>query len=157
MPRRTVVPRLSAGWAMLALLLLWPTYFFPVLWGALYLILDPLNVWLGNRSLLGYIARGDWRPIVALSLGCLICAVFWEMWNYYSYPRWTYQIPFVGFLRVFEMPLLGYLGYPVFAWELYALYHAALGVLGRRQVGGYLQVCPDDPGSPPVVAEQWGN
>jgi hypothetical protein len=29
------------------------------------------------------------------------------------------------------MPILGYLGYIPFAWELYALYQFAWGVLGR--------------------------
>ena len=86
---------------------------------------------LGNRSLLRYTAAGNWRPHLALSLGCLICGFFWEMWNYYSYPKWIYDVPVVGFLRVFEMPLLGYLGYLAFAWELFALYHLLAGSRGR--------------------------
>ena len=56
------------------------------------------------------------------------------MWNYYSYPKWVYHVPLFGFLRVFEMPLLGYLGYVVFAWELFALYHLLAGV--SRSLGG---------------------
>jgi hypothetical protein len=43
------------------------------------------------------------------------------MWNFLSYPKWTYHTPGTEFFRVFEMPLLGYLGYLPFAWELYAL------------------------------------
>lgn len=60
---------------------------------------------------------------MGLAVGCLICAFFWEMWNFYSYPRWVYHVPLVGFLHVFEMPLLGYLGYIPFSRELFALYH----------------------------------
>ena len=82
----------------------------------------------GNRSLLHYTAGGDWRPHAASSLGCLICGFSWEMWNFYSYPKWIYDVPFVGFLRLFEMPLVGYLGYVVFAWELFALYHLLAGI-----------------------------
>ena len=37
-------------------------------------------------------------------------------------------MPFVGFWKVFEMPLLGYLGYIPFAMELYAIYQFARGL-----------------------------
>jgi hypothetical protein len=128
---RVVLILFVAGWLMLALLLTWPLYFFPLLWGAVCLILDPVNVWFKNRSLLKFTAAGDWRPLIALSTGCLVCGFFWEMWNFYSYPKWIYRVPFVDFLYVFEMPLLGYLGYLVFAWELYVLYHLMTGILGQ--------------------------
>ncbi|NPA90872.1 MAG: hypothetical protein GXO55_05420 [Chloroflexi bacterium] len=120
------------GWIMLALMLRWPRYFFFFIWGSLYLILEPLNVWLGNRHLLEWTARRDWRPIAALWSGVLFTAFFWEMWNYYSYPKWVYTIPFVDFAHVFEMPLLGYLGYLPFALELFALYHFIVGLLGDK-------------------------
>jgi hypothetical protein len=92
-----IVPRpaillalLTTGCLMLALLLLWPRYFFPFAWISVYLMLEPLNVWLGNRSLIEHTAEGDWRPVLALWLGCLICGFFWEMWNVHSYPKWVY-------------------------------------------------------------------
>src|SRR5437867_7231250 len=62
-----------------------------------------------------YLERGDWRPIVSLSVGALICGFFWEMWNYYSWPKWIYHTPGAQFLEVFEMPLLGYGGFLSFA------------------------------------------
>jgi hypothetical protein len=43
------------------------------------------------------------------------------MWNFYSWPKWVYHTPGAQFLHVFEMPLLGYLGYIPFALELFAL------------------------------------
>jgi hypothetical protein len=134
----------AAGWVMLALLLRWPLYFFPFVWGSVYLIIEPINVWLGNRSLLDWTASGDWRPVIALAVGCLICGFFWEMWNFYSYPKWDYDVPFVDFLRVFEMPLLGYLGYIPFSWELFALYHLVAGIAGRKRSADFVQVCPND-------------
>jgi hypothetical protein len=139
--RGTVLALFLAGWLMLALLLLWPRYFFPFLWLSVYFILDPVNVWLRRPSLLQYIAKGDWRPVLALSVGCLICGWFWEMWNFWSYPRWVYHVPFVDFLHVFEMPLLGYLGYIPFSWELFALYHLMSGWLGRSD--SFVQVGSD--------------
>jgi hypothetical protein len=129
-----------AGWLMLALVLFWPRYFYPFIWLSVYFILAPLNVWLGHRSLSEYTAVGDWRPILALWMGCLICGFFWEMWNFYSYPKWVYRVPFVNFWHIFEMPLLGYLGYLPFALELFALYHLVIGLLKRDDLRSFVQV-----------------
>jgi hypothetical protein len=109
------------GLAMLALALVWPRYCYPFVWTSVWLILEPLNWRLGRQHLLEDLRHGDWRPVIALSLGALICGFFWEMWNYYSYPKWVYHTPGAQFLRVFEMPLLGYAGYIPFALELFAL------------------------------------
>ena len=65
---------------------------------------------------------------------------FWEMWNFYSYPKWIYQIPFVDFLRVFEMPILGYGGYIPFALELFAMYHFVTGLLGVAPATSYIRL-----------------
>ncbi len=121
------------GWLMLALLLRWPRYFFPLVWVSVYFILEPVNVWRGNRSLAEFTREGDWRPVVALWTGSLVCGFFWEFWNYWSYPKWVYEVPFVDVLRVFEMPLLGYGGYLPFALELHAVYHLMQGAFGRRR------------------------
>lgn len=146
---RTIVPTrptllciFSSGWLMLILLLIWPQYFFPFLWLSLYFILEPINMWLGNRSLLQYTAKKDWRPVFALWLGCLICSFFWEMWNFYSFPKWVYQVPVVNFLHIFEMPLLGYLGYLPFSLELFAITHLVLGLLKRKNYQDFIQVFP---------------
>lgn len=133
-----------AGVIMLVLLLAWPTYFFPFVWLSLYFMIDPLNVWLGNRSLLGYIARGDWRPIFALWTGCMICGFFWEMWNIYSYPKWIYSIPFFDFFHIFEMPVLGYLGYLPFSMELFCLYHLMTGFIKTGKLQNYVQIIPGE-------------
>jgi hypothetical protein len=129
--KRTTIAFFILGWTMLALLLVWPTVFFPFIWFSLYFILEPVNVWLGNRSLTDWTRKGDWRPVVALWLGVLLTAFFWEMWNYYSYPKWVYHVAWGNWLHVFEMPLLGYGGYLPFALELYAFHHIIMGLLGR--------------------------
>jgi hypothetical protein len=142
--RATSLGFFIAGWLMLALLLLWPRYFFPFVWIAIYFILEPTNVWLGNRSLLHATASGDWRPVVALWTGCLLCGFFWEMWNFRSFPKWTYHVPFVDFWHVFEMPLLGYLGYLPFSLELFALYQLVMGTLKHKEAAHFIQVLPDE-------------
>ena len=139
---QTLVILSATGWLMMALLLLWPRYFYPFVWGAAYLIIEPFNAWQGGRTLLMDTNRGDWRPLMALFTGCLICGFFWEMWNFYSYPRWIYHIPFVDFLRIFEMPLLGYLGYLPFSMELFALYHLITGLLRQGGNSDYIHLTP---------------
>ncbi|MBI5954568.1 MAG: hypothetical protein HY865_23170 [Chloroflexi bacterium] len=140
--KRTTVSFFILGWVMLALLLLYPKIFFPFIWFSIYFILEPLNVWLGNRSLAHWTAKGDWRPVIALWLGVLLTAFFWEMWNYFSYPKWIYHVSWGNWLHVFEMPLLGYGGYLPFALELYAIYHLIVGFLGDKSTD-YVKVMPD--------------
>lgn len=120
-----------AGMAMFAAMINWPKVFFPFLWISIYFITEPINIWLGNRHLATWTRRGDWRPVIALWLGVLLTAFFWEMWNFYSYPKWVYHVPWGDFWHIFEMPLLGYGGYLPFALELYALYHLVSGFLGQ--------------------------
>ncbi len=131
--KRTTVSFFVAGWLMLALMLIWPRIFFPFVWLSLYFIFEPINVWMGNRSLADWTQKGDWRPVIALWLGVLLTAFFWEMWNFYSYPKWIYEVPWGNWLHIFEMPLLGYGGYLPFALELYALYHLGIGVFSPKQ------------------------
>lgn len=117
---------LAAGGAMLALMLVWPRRFYPFCWLSLIFLLDPVAHRLGRPSLLGHLGRGDWRPVVGLALGALLCGVFWELWNWRSYPKWVYDTPGWDFWHVFEMPLFGYLGYLPFGLELYPLTHLLL-------------------------------
>ncbi|HET9590775.1 MAG TPA: hypothetical protein VFO91_18440 [Anaerolineales bacterium] len=130
--KRTTIPFFGAGWLMLGLMLVWPAVFFPFIWLSLFFIIEPINIWKGNRSLTSWTGKGDWRPVIALWLGVLLTAFFWEMWNYYSYPKWIYHVPWGAWLHIFEMPLLGYGGYLPFALELYALYHLVAGWLGHE-------------------------
>ncbi len=131
--RLTTLACFGAGLLMLVLMWAWPSWFFPFVWISIYLITEPLNVWLGNRHLAQYTRYGDWKPVIALWLGVLITAFFWEMWNYFSYPKWVYHVPWGNCCHIFEMPLLGYGGYLPFALELYALYHLVVGLTGQKE------------------------
>jgi hypothetical protein len=127
--KRTTRLFFVVGLAMFVLLMLWPRYFFPFTWLFMAFILEPINVWFGNRSIGDWTQKGNWRPVIALWLGVLSCGFFWEMWNYFSYPKWVYDVPLVGFWHIFEMPLLGYFGYLPFALELFAVVHLVMGLL----------------------------
>jgi hypothetical protein len=130
----------GAGCLMLFFVLCWPDLFFPLVWMAVTCLIEPVNARLGNRSLLDDLARGDWRPTIALGGGCLICGFCWEMWNFFSYPKWVYRIPYADWLPLFEMPLAGYLGYLPFSLELFALYHLVTGPLHPERNRRYLRL-----------------
>jgi hypothetical protein len=119
--RAVFVGLFVVGLAMLSAMLVWPELFYPFAWISLVLIVEPINYWSGRPYFLKNLRVGDWRTVLSLAVGALVCGFFWEMWNYYSFPKWSYHIPALDFLRIFEMPLLGYGGYIPFALELYAL------------------------------------
>lgn len=140
-----------AGWLMLAAVFVLPRYSAAFMWISLYFIFDPLNVWLGHRNIMQRTGRGDWREVIALWVGALLCGFFWEMWNYYSSPKWVYEVPFVDFWYVFEMPLLGYLGYLPFALELFALYYLLAGWFAPGQLQAYVDLVSEPPPGAPTV------
>jgi len=128
-----------SGLVFLSAVLIFPKYFYYLIWISLFFIFDPINYWLGNKNLLTFFSNKNYVLIKALSIGSLICGFFWEMWNYFSYPKWIYHLPFVNFLHVFEMPLLGYIGYIPFSFELFAIYQMMAGIFKKR-FDGYLQI-----------------
>ncbi|MBT8401374.1 MAG: hypothetical protein KJO98_12920 [Rhodothermia bacterium] len=111
----------AAGVASLLLVVTWPRVFYPLVWGIPFFLIEPLNQQLGRSSLFNYLGRGNWRPVISLALGALLCGLFWEFWNFYSYPKWIYDTPGVNWAHVFEMPVLGYIGYLPFGLALYAM------------------------------------
>jgi len=101
----------------------------PLVWLGWLLLLEPINHRRGRPSWLCDLARGDASRLSALLASGVICGVLWEAWNYWAATKWTYTVPYWGEIKVFEMPVLGYLGFPPFALECYAMYHAVRGTL----------------------------
>lgn len=104
------------------------------LWVSLILMLDPINRRLGAPSILADWAAGRWGRTASLMAGGLICGFFWEFWNYWAIAKWTYRLPFLGPLesyRLFEMPLLGYLGFLPFAIECWVLLNFVIAATDR--------------------------
>lgn len=104
---------LLVGFSSLVLLLLYPTFFFPFMWLCFIFICEPWNdfILLKNR-----------QKIVSLGISALICGIFWEFWNWLSGAHWRYEIPFFSKPKIFQMPLLGYLGFVPFGVEIYSMY-----------------------------------
>lgn len=115
----------GVGVGTLALSLIFPRQCFPFLWLSLLLFLDPINAHWGEASVIGLLRGRAYAPIARLMAAGLICGFFWEMWNYWSLPKWYYTVPYVGFGKIFEMPVLGYGGYLPFALEIFVVYHVA--------------------------------
>ena len=111
------------GGVMLLLPLLWPLYTFPLVWGGFVFLLEPVNFRKGRPSLLKGLEEGTLVAFYRLLLAGLICGGLWEFWNYWSSAKWIYTVPWVGEIKLFEMPILGFLGFPPFAVECYVLAH----------------------------------
>lgn len=110
----TVLAIASAGLMGIGI---YPDYLFPLLWLSPLFILTSIQRIAGMETIFTPLRSGNWSRIFLLALSALICGVFWEMWNYFSYAKWLYSIPFVQKFHLFEMPLLGYAGYLPFGLE----------------------------------------
>jgi hypothetical protein len=95
----------------------WPDYLFPLLWLSPLIIVVTVQNISGQSTILAPLGKGDWRPVWLPALAALFCGFFWELWNFKSYAHWVYSIPFVQKFHIFEMPILGFLGYLPFGLE----------------------------------------
>ncbi|MFB3819815.1 MAG: DUF4332 domain-containing protein [Candidatus Methylomirabilales bacterium] len=139
----------AVGLAMLLAPLLWPRYAFPLIWGFAVFLLDPV-CYLSRRvpSFLAQFERGDPRPFLRLLLAGLICGGLWEFWNHWAYTKWLYTVPYFEDAKWFEMPPLGFLGFPPFALECYVL----VNVLTLFRRGRGWEGAPAGPGAPRRLA-----
>ena len=101
----------------LALVGVFPNVLFPMLWVSPLLIVVSLQAMTHERHLLSDIRTGTWTMVIVSAVSAIICGFFWEMWNYFSMAKWIYSIPYVQQYHLFEMPLLGYMGYLPFGLE----------------------------------------
>ncbi|MFA5109896.1 MAG: hypothetical protein WC443_00670 [Desulfobaccales bacterium] len=114
---------LLIGVACLVLPLVWPRYAFPLVWGAFFFLLDPWCDLMGGDSLIRSFMAGERRQHLCLLAAGLICGLWWEAWNWFAITKWVYTLPVLGFGKVFEMPILGYLGFPPFALQAAVMYN----------------------------------
>ena len=125
LPARVAWASVAAGLLFIALPLVNPHFFFPLIWGSLFFLLEPINARLHLPSMLASTLSGRWRPVLVFALAGLTCGFLWEMWNSQAMPRWIYHVPLVPQQRLFEMPYLGYAGYLPFGLECFAIYTLA--------------------------------
>ena len=80
-----------------------------------------------------------------LLLGGLICGGLWEFWNFWAYTKWLYTVPYFENLKWFEMPPLGFLGFPPFALECYVLVNLLNAVRRGRNWEAWERTGPGAP------------
>ena len=123
---------LFVGFFMLVLPLVFPDYFFPLVWGAFAFLLEPLCARFGARSLLMDGRKGEWTTLVRLLLAGILCGGYWELCNFWSLEKWIYTVPFFSKGKLFEMPYLGFLGFPPFCVECFVMTNALYLLRGGR-------------------------
>jgi hypothetical protein len=122
---------LLLGTASLVLPLAFPRYAFPLVWVAFFFLLDPLTALLGGDSLITRFLKGERRQHLCLLTAGLICGLWWEFWNSLATAKWVYTLPVLNFCKIFEMPVLGYLGFLPFALEAAVMYNFAKALEAR--------------------------
>lgn len=100
-----------------------PQYFFPLIWVGFIFLLEPFLYRFGGKSLLRDLEEGNPKKIYLLLTAGLICGVLWEFWNFWAHSKWIYTVPFFDEAKGFEMPYLGFLGFPPFAVQVYGMYN----------------------------------
>jgi hypothetical protein len=97
---------------------------FGFVWLGFILLLDPLNARAGRPSFLAAWRAGDRAFVGKWLIAGIVCGLLWEFWNYWALAKWRYVgVPVFPSIRLFEMPVAGYLGFPPFALEVFAMYH----------------------------------
>ncbi len=129
-PRKRAVV-LVLGTVSVVLPLAWPDVFYPLIWGSVIFLLEPWNRDHARRSFLRDLEQGEAGPFVRTLAAGLVCGGLWEVWNYWARTKWIYTVPGFEDVKLFEMPVLGFLGFPPFAVECLVLLRF-LGAVGDR-------------------------
>jgi hypothetical protein len=106
---------LALGVLSIAAPLAWPREAFPLVWGATLWIPELWNRRAGRPSLLADLEAGRCERPLQLLTGGLLAGVVWEAFNFVARCKWIYAVPGLEEWKVFEMPLAGFLGFPVLA------------------------------------------
>jgi len=62
--------------------------------------------------------------VVRLLVAVLLCGLVWESLNFIALQKWIYTVRGLEELKIFEMPALGFLGFPALALDAFAAYAA---------------------------------
>jgi hypothetical protein len=122
----------ALGLIMLVLPLVYPALFFPCVWVGLIFLLEPACARSKGPSVLREAENGQWTTLVRLLLAGLLCGGYWELCNFWSLEKWIYTVPFFSQGKLFEMPYLGFLGFPPFCVQCFVMANAVFLVRGGR-------------------------
>ncbi|MDX1642862.1 MAG: DUF4332 domain-containing protein [Thermoanaerobaculia bacterium] len=111
--------------------LVWPRFTFPLVWGATLWLPELWNYRAREPSFLGDLERGDPRRLLRFLVGGLFAGIAWESLNFWARSKWIYTVPGFEDWKLFEMPVAGFLGFPVLAVAAFSFW-----TLLRRIVRG---------------------
>jgi len=124
--RATDTAFIVLGAAMLLVPLLAPSriaaYLFGLVWLGFLFLLEPINRRLYLPSFEGDLARGSRARLYSFLAAGWVCGWLWEFWNYWARAGWIYTFPIGQQWKIFQMPAPGYLAFPVYALECFAMY-----------------------------------
>ena len=146
-PRRMTYTLQWIGLVTGGLALLFPYYLAPLVWGSLTLIIDPWNYRRGAVSLLRDLEVGNLGRLGRILLAGLICGVVWESLNFFAPQKWIYTVRGLEGFKVFEMPLIGFLGFPALALDCLAAY----AMFSSWLLGNRTWENAEDLSSPPLL------
>lgn len=114
----------GVGAFMVGLSLAFSYYLAPLVWGSLSFLIDPWNYRKGARSVLADVENGHLGLLLRLLVSGLVCGLVWESFNFLAPQKWIYTVRGLEELKLFEMPVLGFLGFPALAVDAFAAYAA---------------------------------
>jgi hypothetical protein len=124
----------AAGAAAAVLPLLWPRWFFWMVWAAPLGILEVVNYRSGAPSLLRDLEGGWPGRMLRLLAGGLLAGAVWELANYWARTKWIYTVPGFEQWKLLEMPFAGFGGFPPLALSAFAFYSFVWRFGGRSRL-----------------------
>lgn len=121
-PRRWVTVAWIAGTLCCILPVVWPVACFWMVWGALLGIPEAIAYRVGAPSFIRDLEEGRPQRLMTLLAGGGVAGFVWEGLNYWARCKWVYTVPGMEEWKLFEMPVLGFLGFPVLALNAAATY-----------------------------------
>jgi len=106
------------------------SFLFGAVWVGFIFLLDPINFRLGLPSFEADLASGRLGRFFSFLVSGFVCGLLWEFWNFWAAAKWNYIFPIMQKEKIFEMPVLGYLGFLPFALECFVMYYFAAWLLG---------------------------
>lgn len=99
--------------------------FFGVLWFSPMVIISIVLIKFGIWTPFNGVRKGDWSTLALFGLAYFVQGFLCEFWNYFSADHsavdgsiqsfnpdyWAYSLPYINVYHVFEMPVLGLMGY----------------------------------------------
>jgi len=117
-----LVPRITAA------------YLFGLVWLGFLFLLEPINYRLHLPSFEGDLARGHRGRLYSFLAAGWVCGWLWEFWNYWAHASWIYTFPIGQHWKIFQMPAPGYLAFPVYALECFAMYVNGAWLLSPKYI-----------------------